>query len=438
MIPRYAPEDLAALFSDERALRRDARGRAARASRPWSELGIVPRATARACRARRARRRRGVRRGVAAREAVTAPRHRGLRRRVQRADGASPSRAWVHYGLTSSDVVDTALCLQLTRGPRRARRRRARAARRARRDGRARRSTSPSRADARHVRRADDVRREVRAVRASRRIATSSALARAREAIAVGKLSGAVGTYSTIDPAVEAYVCEALGLVAVPATQVIARDRHAEVLYACAAAGDDVRGLRDRGPPPRPQRGRRGRRAVRGGPEGLVVDAPQAQPRPRRAALRARAGAARLPVAGPRGRRALARARHLARSVERVVLPDAIKLTGYMLREATWLAAGLVIDADAGAGEPRRGQPRARLLPVGAAGARRPRPRARRRLPRRPACRRRAPRATRRPFREVLDDDAEVDLDDEELDEAFDLDRLLAHRSRFLDAIERL
>jgi adenylosuccinate lyase len=65
-------------------------------------------------------------------------------------------------------------------------------------------------------------------------------LAKARGAIAVGKLSGAVGTYSNVDPFVERYVCERLGLTPVPATQVLARDRHAEYLYACASAGATV------------------------------------------------------------------------------------------------------------------------------------------------------------------------------------------------------
>ena len=55
--------------------------------------------------------------------------------------------------------------------------------------------------------------------------------------IAVCKLSGAVGTYSNISPEVEAAVAQRLGLVAVPATQVVARDRHAEFLYACASIG---------------------------------------------------------------------------------------------------------------------------------------------------------------------------------------------------------
>ena len=57
----------------------------------------------------------------------------------------------------------------------------------------------------------------------------------AQKQIAVGKLSGAVGTYSNIDPRIEKMVCERLGLVPVPlATQVIQRDRHAEVVTALA------------------------------------------------------------------------------------------------------------------------------------------------------------------------------------------------------------
>ncbi len=53
--------------------------------------------------------------------------------------------------------------------------------------------------------------------------------------MSVCKLSGAVGTYSNIDPAVERFVGDALGLTPVPATQVVARDRHAELLWACAS-----------------------------------------------------------------------------------------------------------------------------------------------------------------------------------------------------------
>jgi adenylosuccinate lyase len=63
-------------------------------------------------------------------------------------------------------------------------------------------------------------------------------LRRARDSVAVGKLSGAVGTYSQLSPEVEAYVCERLGLVPEDAaTQVVARDRHAELLGAIALTG---------------------------------------------------------------------------------------------------------------------------------------------------------------------------------------------------------
>jgi adenylosuccinate lyase len=60
-------------------------------------------------------------------------------------------------------------------------------------------------------------------------------LRRAREAVAVGKVSGVVGTYAAVDPAVEEHVCAELGLrPADAATQVIQRDRHAEYVAALA------------------------------------------------------------------------------------------------------------------------------------------------------------------------------------------------------------
>ncbi len=63
-------------------------------------------------------------------------------------------------------------------------------------------------------------------------------LRRARDQVSVGKLSGAVGTYSQLGPEVERYVCDRLGLAAeVAATQVVPRDRHAEFLAAIAVTG---------------------------------------------------------------------------------------------------------------------------------------------------------------------------------------------------------
>jgi adenylosuccinate lyase len=69
-------------------------------------------------------------------------------------------------------------------------------------------------------------------------------LAAARDAVAVGTISGAVGTYAMIDPRVERYVCAQLGLGVEPApSQVVARDRHAELVAAVAALGACVEQL---------------------------------------------------------------------------------------------------------------------------------------------------------------------------------------------------
>ena len=76
---------------------------------------------------------------------------------------------------------------------------------------------------------ADEVRRDI--VR----------LARARDVISVGKISGAVGTFANIDPSVEEYVCRKLRLSPAPAsTQVIQRDRHAEVFAALAIVASSL------------------------------------------------------------------------------------------------------------------------------------------------------------------------------------------------------
>lgn len=63
-------------------------------------------------------------------------------------------------------------------------------------------------------------------------------LQHARETMRVGKISGAVGTYAHTGPAIERYVCEKLGLVPAPvSTQVLQRDRHAEAMAALAIIG---------------------------------------------------------------------------------------------------------------------------------------------------------------------------------------------------------
>jgi adenylosuccinate lyase len=66
-------------------------------------------------------------------------------------------------------------------------------------------------------------------------------LVRAREAISVGKIAGAVGTFSFVDPAVEAHVCRRLGLKPAPvATQIVQRDRHAEFFTTLAIIASSI------------------------------------------------------------------------------------------------------------------------------------------------------------------------------------------------------
>ena len=148
-----------------------------------------------------------------------------------------PSR-WVHYGMTSSDLGDTALSYQITQ------------------------AIDIILADVKQLgetckRRAFEFQNTLCVGRthgihaepmtfgmkfgswawALKRAQTR--LEQAREVAATGAISGAVGTYSSIDPFVEQYVCEKLGLTPDPlSTQVLARDRHAQVMcaLACAAA----------------------------------------------------------------------------------------------------------------------------------------------------------------------------------------------------------
>ena len=233
MIPRYSLPEISALFTDE------ARFGAwleveVLAVEAWARLGVVPEEDARAVRARA-----GF--DVAAvheRERVTDHDVAAFVDVVQERVGA-PAGAWVHYGLTSSDVVDTALALQMTRAVdllsdaaarlENAIAKRAREFRDTPTVGRTHGiHAEPTTFGAKLALWAMQVRRD------------RERLARARATIAVGKLSGAVGTYSNVDPAVEGYVCEHLGLRPVPATQVLPRDRHAEVMYACASIGATV------------------------------------------------------------------------------------------------------------------------------------------------------------------------------------------------------
>jgi adenylosuccinate lyase len=152
------------------------------------------------------------------------------------AENLGPAGRWLHYGLTSSDVLDTALALQI-------------------RDAGALVVDGIDRASGAVVSRAEEHRLTAIAGRTHGIHAEPTTfgvklagwafeLARARERVLhaleglrVGKLSGAVGTYASVDPEVERIACERLGLEPAPvSTQILQRDRHAELLCALAVA----------------------------------------------------------------------------------------------------------------------------------------------------------------------------------------------------------
>jgi adenylosuccinate lyase len=170
-------------------------------------------------------------------------------------------------------------------------------------------------------------------------------LAHAEEVASVGKVSGAVGTYANVDPKVEALACEELGLKPEPAsTQIVQRDRHAEVLASLAVLGStlekialEIRGaqrteVRELAEPF--ERGQKGSSAM---------------PHKRNPILAERlCGMARL-LRGYAGvgfeNNALWQERDISHSsAERVVLPDSTTLAHYMLRTTSRILKRLRID----------------------------------------------------------------------------------------------
>ena len=155
-------------------------------------------------------------------------------------EGAEKPSRWVHYGMTSSDLGDTALCYQITQAldiilddvkelgeicKRRA--------------FEFQETLCVGRTHGIHAEPMTFGMKFGMWAQALKR--SQVRLQQAREGIAVGAISGAVGTYSSIEPYVEEYVCEKLGLTPDPlSTQVINRDRHAQVFSALAVAASTL------------------------------------------------------------------------------------------------------------------------------------------------------------------------------------------------------
>jgi adenylosuccinate lyase len=230
VIPRYTREEIGAVWTQERRMENWLQVELG-ATDAWAAEGVVPEEAAKACRARAS----FTVEAVEERERTTGHDVAAFVDVVSSSIGEQGR--WLHYGLTSSDVLDTALALQLSE-----------AGEIVLRGARAYRDALVARAkefaETLCVGRTHGVHAEPTtfglrlasfAFEADRNL---QRLTGAFEQAAVGKLSGAVGTYASVPPSVEASVMEALGLAPEDvSTQVVPRDRHSVVLARIAIAG---------------------------------------------------------------------------------------------------------------------------------------------------------------------------------------------------------
>ena len=262
------------------------------------------------------------------------------------AEQLGPVGRWFHYGLTSSDVLDTALSLQIREAGELVLEGIDSALRAVIAQAEKHRGTLMiGRTHGVHAEPTTfGLKLAVWAFELDRnRVRVRAAL----EALRVGKLSGAVGTYSATDPEVERLACERLGLEpAAASTQILQRDRHAELLAALAVTAAslekfalEIRHLartevREVEEPFR--RGQKGSSAMPHKKNPVVAERICGLARVVRAAA----------VVGLENV-ALWHERDISHSsAERVVIPDAFLALDYMLDRFTWLAAELVVRSE--------------------------------------------------------------------------------------------
>lgn len=340
MIERYTLPEMGRIWSDQRKLEAWMEVESL-ALEAWNTLGRVPDGVAEATRAARC----PTPEEVAEREEVT---NHDLAAFVDLlGDAAGPAAAgWVHYGLTSSDVLDTAggavlrEAADLLLG--------------ALEDlfvavkGKALEHEGTFMIGRTHGIWAEPtVFGHKLAGWAFELGRDHTRLLAAREAVAVGKISGAVGTYAHVPPEVEQHVCQALGLAVEPAsTQVTARDRHAQYLQAIALVGASIERMATE-----IRHLQRSEVSEVAEPFGRGQKGSSAMPHKRNPILSERmTGMARL----LRGYAqvglenvALWHERDISHSsAERVVLPDASIALHYMLVRFTGLIEGLVVNED--------------------------------------------------------------------------------------------
>jgi adenylosuccinate lyase len=337
VIPRYSRPAMTGIWSEESKFARWLEVELA-ALDGWAELGAIPAGDIATIRAQ-ARPPAPAR--VAEIERVTDHDTAAFVDAV--AELLGPEGRWLHYGLTSSDVVDTALSLQLQDAGRLI-------------------LEDIDNAFAAVVTRAEEHRHTVCIGRSHGVHAepttfgwklagwafeldrTRGRVARALETNRVGQLSGTVGTYAQVDPEVERSACDRLGLEPEPvSTQVIARDRHAELLSALALAATSL----ERFATEIRHLARTEVREVEE-PFGKGMKGSSAMPHKRNPKVAERiCGLARVVRANALvglENVPLWHERDISQSsAERVVIPDSFLALDYMLDRFTWIVSGLAV-----------------------------------------------------------------------------------------------
>lgn len=241
MIGRYSRPAMARLWSSENRFQQWLEVEI-KACEAWAKLGALPAADVAELKARRFTVDADFVRRVEEIEAVT--RHDVIAFTTACAERIDhPSARYIHYGLTSTDVVDTALSAVLNQAVQEIQKglegligalgKRALELKDVPAMGRT------------HGVHAEPTSFGLKlAVFYAQLKRDAVRLEQARQMVAVGKISGAVGNYGNIDPFVEEYVCEQMGLgVAEISTQVLQRDRHAQLLTTLAILGTTLDNL---------------------------------------------------------------------------------------------------------------------------------------------------------------------------------------------------
>ena len=339
MIPRYRVPEIEAIWSDEARFGH------------WleiellvvealAELGVMSREDAAACRERASFRVEAV----AEREAIT--RHDVAAFVDVVAGSIGPAGRWIHFGLTSSDVIDTGQALQLRAAADVLLRDLEKLLGVVKRLALAHRDTLIAGRTHGVIAEPTSFGHKL-AVWAFELDRDRDRLRRAREAVSVGAISGAVGTYSSIDPRVEELVCARLGLTAAPAsTQVVQRDRHAEYVSALAITASTLDEVATEIRHLARTEVREVQEPFAGGQKGS-----SAMPHKRNPVVSERiSGLARV-IRGYAQTAledvALWHERDISHSsAERIVFPDATQLLSFMIRELTWVLDGLRVFPD--------------------------------------------------------------------------------------------